>query len=555
MRLAVQKLEVRDSEQMQSIVIENIDGIEPGLTVLDSRQLLGHASIDVVALDANGALVLTTVGLTADEDMLLKAVEAYSWCLEYPDAIRRLYPAAQLSAAQPPRLVFVIERMPEAFHRKIKQLAVPEVDCVEFRYLDVDGTPAAYFDTIARLRRGSIFVEPIARRVAEAPAIEKSAEKVVSLTSPGMRATSVRLQKLLNNGDAKSARSERPAQVVAMPSRAVAPSPVEPALVVEAPRAETLTLEAPTVEAPTIAPTPIELTPIAPIEAVAIAPAPVVAAAPAVAIAEEVAVATVATLEPLVAVAAPAVETIERVSLRDAMAVTERPATHVRLATPEPTVEPVAVAEPAAPRRISFADLAQELLGGPPLSMAAEKPAVETAMAVAEPEPVAVSCEPMPAVVAPDPQLSVVAEPVIAPSEPERVIAAVEETELAKAAEALIAAAAEPIAVPAPVAAPTVAAEPVVKTAAEPPANVFAKPASTTRTFRPAPKPAAAQAPAAPVSPVAPVAPAPAAATPAAAAAPKLDGLPQEFQGLNFPNDGVLTRQWMEFLNQIAAAK
>jgi hypothetical protein len=554
MRLAVQKLEVRDSEQMQSIVVENIDGIEPGLTVLDSQQLLGHASIDVVALDANGALVLMTVGLTADEDMLLKAVEAYSWCLEYPDAIRRLYPAAQLSAAQPPRLVFVIERMPEAFHRKIKQLAVPEVDCVEFRYLDVDGTPAAYFDTIARLRRGSVFVEPIARRVAEVPAIEKAAEKVVSLTSPGMRATSVRLQKLLNNGDAKIARSERPAQVVSMPSRAVAPSPVEPALVVETPRAETLTLEAPTFEAPTIVPTPIEVTPIAPIEAVAIAP--VVVAAPAVAIAEEVAVATVATLEPLAPVAAPAVETIERVSLRDAMAVTESPVTHVRLATPEPTVEPVAVAEPAAPRRISFADLAQELLGGPPLSMAAEKPAVEGAVAIAEPEPAATSCEPVPAVVAPEPQLSVVAETVIAPSAPEPVIAAVEETELAKAAEALIAAAAEPIAIPEPVAAPAAAAAPVVETAAAPPATVFAKPASTSRTFRPAPKPAAVQAPAAPVTPVvpaAPVAPAPAAAAPAAAA--KIEGLPQEFQGLNFPNDGVLTRQWMEFLNQIAAAK
>jgi hypothetical protein len=31
--------------------------------------------------------------------------------------------------------------------------------------------------------------------------------------------------------------------------------------------------------------------------------------------------------------------------------------------------------------------------------------------------------------------------------------------------------------------------------------------------------------------------------------------LPQEFEGLKFPNDGVLTRQWMEFLNQMSASK
>ena len=31
--------------------------------------------------------------------------------------------------------------------------------------------------------------------------------------------------------------------------------------------------------------------------------------------------------------------------------------------------------------------------------------------------------------------------------------------------------------------------------------------------------------------------------------------MPQGFEGLQFPNDGVLTRQWMEFLNQMAAGK
>src|SRR5437667_213096 len=154
MRLVVKKLEIADLGQLQSLVIEHLDGIESGLTVLDSRVLLGHATIDIVALDAEGALVLLTAGFTADEDMLMKAVEAYSWCLEYPEAIRRLYPSVEISAARPPRLMFVVERLPDAFNRKIKQLGFSEVDCVEFRYLDVSGTQAAYFDTIARLRRG-----------------------------------------------------------------------------------------------------------------------------------------------------------------------------------------------------------------------------------------------------------------------------------------------------------------------------------------------------------------------------------------------------------------
>jgi hypothetical protein len=44
--------------------------------------------------------------------------------------------------------------------------------------------------------------------------------------------------------------------------------------------------------------------------------------------------------------------------------------------------------------------------------------------------------------------------------------------------------------------------------------------------------------------------------TPAAPEPAKpMPALPQEFAGLNFPNDGVLTRQWMGFLNQMSSTK
>ena len=39
---------------------------------------------------------------------------------------------------------------------------------------------------------------------------------------------------------------------------------------------------------------------------------------------------------------------------------------------------------------------------------------------------------------------------------------------------------------------------------------------------------------------------------PAQSAAP---AVPQGFEGLKFPNDGVLTRQWMEFLSQMSTSK
>src|SRR5437868_9261129 len=106
--------------------------------------------------------------------------------------------------------MFVVERMPDAFHRKIKQLGFCEVDCVEFRHLDVSGSQVAYFDMVARLRRCASMAEfqpaQIARRVSEPSRRDSGArplehgDKVVPLVSaPNIaRATSVRLQKMLN---------------------------------------------------------------------------------------------------------------------------------------------------------------------------------------------------------------------------------------------------------------------------------------------------------------------------------------------------------------------
>ncbi|HXI03796.1 MAG TPA: hypothetical protein VNI57_11535, partial [Candidatus Saccharimonadales bacterium] len=101
MRPTFRKLEVKDIGDLERLVAENVEGIEPGLKVVDSRLLLGQAAIDLVGLDAKGSLVLIALDFTADEGLLLRVMDAYSWCLEFPDAIRRLYPMAHIAQGRP----------------------------------------------------------------------------------------------------------------------------------------------------------------------------------------------------------------------------------------------------------------------------------------------------------------------------------------------------------------------------------------------------------------------------------------------------------------------
>ena len=323
MRVAIKKLDVADIGNLQALVIENIQGIEPGLTVLDSRLLLGHATIDLVAMDANTSLVLVALGFSADEEMLLKAVEAYSWCLEYPEAIRRLYPAAQISESRPPRLMFVVGRVPDSFHRKVKQLGFPEVDCVEFRHLAVDGTPVLYFETLLRLRR---------------PAISAAA------TAPE------RLPQAATSGSVNGSPGVRPIAPVGDVTVAAAPPAVErAALSVEAPPAAAATVPVATpVTEPQASGMPLA-DPITPRDEVA-------------------RTAGAAALEPLAALLEQMASTAPSSPMIEPMPMAEPEVPAVTMPTVE-APELVVESRPAEPlpspeaAGVSFADAAKELLG------------------------------------------------------------------------------------------------------------------------------------------------------------------------------------------------
>jgi len=177
MRPTFRKLEVKDIGNLERLVAENVEGIEPGLKIVDSRLLLGQAAIDLVGLDAKGSLALIALDFTADEGLLLRVMDAYSWCLEYSDTLRRLYPMAQVSTSRPPRILFIAERLTDSFLRRIKQLSFLEIDCLEFRHLEVNGASVVYFDHVERLRKSPVEAsQPMSVAPAVVPAVEAYVE-------------------------------------------------------------------------------------------------------------------------------------------------------------------------------------------------------------------------------------------------------------------------------------------------------------------------------------------------------------------------------------------
>jgi hypothetical protein len=509
MRPTFKKLEVKDIGTLERLVAENVDGIEHGLKVVDSRLLLGQAAIDLVGLDAGGSLALIALDFTADEGLLLRVMDAYSWCLEYPDTLRRLYPMAQSSGSRPPRILFVAERLTDAFLRRIKQLSFLEIDCFEFRHLQVNGESVVYFDHVERLRKSiGEAPKPVAESSVEplpaAPVVKALEPRVELPVEPRVVPPVVRVESRV------APRVEPPVEPLVTPR-------VEPPVArVEPP--------APCVEAPVELPVAPRVEPPASRVAPRIEPAgPVVAALP---------VAKPAEVESVRL--APALDLAPSVPVPVAP-----PALVVGVTPPEmpkpQSVEAVAEPAPALPPAVETPVVQPRVEETAPAARALQLEAIETTASMA---PVDLGSNGSSHEASAFADHAAVESHVVenaVPAAPEPVVAAIPE-----AKEAVIVTPA-----PAPVATAPVQTPPVwAKPQAQPNGNrpyFFAQ-----ATKGPSPVEAQAAAVATTAEPAAP-------AQAASKAALAVDDRP-ELESLSFPKDG-LSRQWLEFLSQLGATK
>jgi hypothetical protein len=494
------KLEVKDIGSLEKLVAENVEGIEPGLKIVDSRLLLGQAAIDLVGLDTRGSLVLIALDFTPDEGLLLRVMDAYSWCLEYPDTIRRLYPMAQLSASRPPRILFIVERITDSFLRRIKQLSVVEIDCLEFRHFEMNGASAVYFDLVERLRKSTpavLTAEAVAAFPAAAPiAVVAPPAPVVAAVAPLVASSAPPIMEAAVPVAPPVAPAVVPAPVAQVPAAPpvvalVAASTVREPLVLQF--AAAAPAESPTnVEPPVLVEQPVE------------AELPVKVEEP-------------VTVEPPVEIAinapAPAWPPL----------VLESPLNGAAHAVIEATIEEIArpalVIGNEAETVDAYATVAPAPVPEPVSELVVEMMPVESALEAVSPEPfvrIEAPVEPEPVVPALAPALPVWAKP-------QAPVGVGRPYFFAQASKGgtLIEIPAAPASVASTIEEPIVQITPAV----------------------PAPPPV----PAAPVAAAAPVAP-------AKPAAPQVNDEHPALESLSFPKDG-LSRQWLEFLSQLGATK
>jgi hypothetical protein len=181
MTLIARKQSSAKQERLRRFVAEHVDALEPGMRIIEAGLRLGRMAVDLVAADARQTLVLIGVTGVATDRMLVGMLDAYIWCLQFPDGLRRLCPDAPITFTRPPRLVIVAQEVPEAFMELVGCLSL-EVECHE---LAAEASPEA---AVAEARVGLLAGDALApgsRAVAPATApMPASASVPVAAPAP-----------------------------------------------------------------------------------------------------------------------------------------------------------------------------------------------------------------------------------------------------------------------------------------------------------------------------------------------------------------------------------
>lgn len=141
---------------LRRLVEAKLGVVERGLGLVDRRLVLGASAVDLVAGDATGSLTLLAVDLTADDELFRGAAGAYWWCRGHPDVIRRRYPDLRSPADQPPRVLFLAQRVARSFLWTMSQLGFEPVHGATLLDLGIDGSATVAIEVREGSRRSAL---------------------------------------------------------------------------------------------------------------------------------------------------------------------------------------------------------------------------------------------------------------------------------------------------------------------------------------------------------------------------------------------------------------
>ncbi len=141
---------LRGAAALAAVVVDSLEGVEPGLTLLERGFAAGETLVDLVAIDSRRRLVALVVEVSADTGAAVRALEAAAWCGENAGLLGRAFARADLDLAGPVRAMLVAGHLSDRALRVLRSLGPVAPDAVECRVFELNGERCVYYERVGR---------------------------------------------------------------------------------------------------------------------------------------------------------------------------------------------------------------------------------------------------------------------------------------------------------------------------------------------------------------------------------------------------------------------
>jgi hypothetical protein len=176
--MPIEQISVKDKQELEKIVMEEINAIENGLTVIyNNIKIDPKTNLDVLCHDAEGRLVVMQLNAAEDDNMFFEGLR----CLNYVDTVKPMLKAAygkeKIDEVATPRLILLAPTFSHNLRNVVENTNVIEVDLYEWDYLQIGDKKGLYAHPV--------FVKkPHPKAVSEEPKQPKKATEKKAKSQP-----------------------------------------------------------------------------------------------------------------------------------------------------------------------------------------------------------------------------------------------------------------------------------------------------------------------------------------------------------------------------------
>jgi hypothetical protein len=134
-------------DQLTALLGENAAALEEGMRTIDvSLPCDPYSPIDVLAIDVANRLTIIDLETTASDGMLLRGMCHFDWLVHNMRLSRRMYQGHMINGTAAPRIFLVAPQFSPMLLTAAQRLTSPQVTCVRFHSLTVDGITGILLD-------------------------------------------------------------------------------------------------------------------------------------------------------------------------------------------------------------------------------------------------------------------------------------------------------------------------------------------------------------------------------------------------------------------------